>query len=84
MAVNGLERLPEPVSMTVTLDLEIDRGGAKAIVKVFPQKFENQKNYYFVWSDDIKDFMYSDPVGTFMWNPDTDEITRFDRQVYCC
>lgn len=54
-----------------SLNLEMNRDGTKSIVKVYPHKFENQESYYFVWSDDIKGFMYSDPVGTFKWNPKT-------------
>lgn len=66
------------------LDLEIDRGNNKCITKVIPNKFKNQKKYYFVWSDDIKDFMYSDPVGTFMWDPKTNEITHVSNMGYDC
>jgi len=52
-------------STLLSIDLEIDRNGQKTIVRVYPSKFSKQESYYFVWSDDIKDFQYSDPVGTF-------------------
>lgn len=71
-------------STTLSLDLEIDRNGQKAIVKVYPRKFPKQESYCFVWSDDIEDFQYSDPVGTFKWNPKTNEITHITDMGYDC
>ena len=54
--------------------LEIDRNGEKSESMVYPSKMADQDFYTFVWSDDMGDFFYSDPAGTFMWNPETDEI----------
>lgn len=71
-------------STILSLDLEIDRNGQKAIVKVYPHKFPKQESYCFVWSDDIADFQYSDPVGTFKWNPKTNEITHITDMGYDC
>lgn len=56
------------------LTLEIDRNGSKIETDVVPDKLSNQPFYTFVWSDDMYDFIYSDPVGTFKWNPETNEI----------
>lgn len=72
----------ENESRIISLNLEINRDGTKSIVKVYPHKFENQESYYFVWSDDIERFMYSDPVGTFRWNPKTNEITHMTDMGY--
>lgn len=64
------------------IDLEIDRQGEKSIVHIYPDKLGNQ--YFFVWSDDAIDFMFSDPVGTFKWNPETNEITHITDMGYIC
>lgn len=74
----------ETESGILSLDLEIDRNGQKNKVKVYPEKFSNQESYYFVWSDDMDDFFYSDPVGTFKWNPKTNEITHLTDMGYDC
>lgn len=71
-------------STSLSLDLEINRNGHKAIVQVYPSKFSKQESYCFVWSDDIEDFQYSDPVGTFKWNPQTNEITHITDMGYGC
>lgn len=81
---NVLKVNPANESLSLSLDLEIDRNGKKEIVEVYPNKFKKQESYYFVWSDDIKDFMYSDPVGTFKWNPKTNEITHMTDMGYDC
>lgn len=73
---------PETDNTNLYLDLEINRQGKKTIVNVYPHKFSDQESYCFVWSDDMKDFMFSDPVGTFMWNPDTNEITHITDMGY--
>ena len=71
-------------STSLSLDLEINRNGHKAIVQVYPSKFSKQESYCFVWSDDIEGFQYSDPVGTFKWNPQTNEITHITDMGYGC
>ncbi len=75
---------PETKSSILSLDLEINRNGNKTEVKVYPSKFPKQESYYFVWSDDMRGFMYSDPVGTFKWNPKTNEITHMTDMGYDC
>ena len=75
---------PETKSTSLSLELEIDRNGQKSIVKVYPEKFSKQESYCFVWSDDIEGFLYSDPVGTFRWNPKTNEITHITDMGFDC
>lgn len=67
---------PKTDRTAMNLLLEIDRNGEKAEKKVVPSKLQNQAFYTFVWSDDIPGFLYSDPVGTFKWNPDTNELSH--------
>lgn len=73
----SVKEVHQPTAKKVfTVDLEINRQGKKSTVSVYPKKFPNQESYFFVWSDDMPDFMSSDPVGTFKWNPKTNEITH--------
>lgn len=56
------------------LKLKITRYNEDKEVTIYPSKMPNQSFYTFVWSDDISDFMFCDPVGTFKWFPETNEI----------
>ena len=57
-----------------SLQINLQRNGENTEIKVFPRKFSTQENYYFTWSDDNENFLFSDPVGTFRWNPKTNKI----------
>jgi hypothetical protein len=65
---------PKTDRTLMSITLELDRNGQKIQTEIVPDKMKNQNFYTFVWSDDIEDFLYSDPVGTFKWIPDTNEI----------
>lgn len=63
-------------STSFSLIIEIDRGGDKVEVEIFPDKLKTQSFYTFAWSDDIQEFMFNDPVGTFKWDPVNNEISH--------
>lgn len=58
------------------LTIELDRNGEKIQSNVYISRMDNQSFYTFVWCDEIKDFFYSDPTGTFKWDPETNEISN--------
>jgi hypothetical protein len=65
---------PKTDRQAMSLILEMDRNGEKTEAEVLPHQMANQSFYTFVWSDDMPDFTYSDPSGTFKWIPDANEI----------
>lgn len=56
------------------IELSIMRGDKEFKTSVFCYKTENQDLYSFTWNDIDSGFHYSDPVGTFTYNPETKEI----------
>ncbi len=56
------------------IEISIWRGNKEFKTSVFCYKTENQDLYSFTWNDIDSGFHYSDPVGTFTYNPETKEI----------
>lgn len=44
------------------------------VIKIYAERIPSQDFYTFRWSQDEMDFFYCDPVGTFAWYPETNEI----------
>ncbi len=61
-------------SSHLTLEISINRGADSFITKVNASQMENQNFYTFCWNDCSSGFHYSDPIGTFIYDPETDEI----------
>jgi hypothetical protein len=73
---------PATARNALSLKLNIKRYNASKEVTVAPQRLNDQAFYTFTWSDDESDFLYCDPVGTFIWNPETNEIKHISYMGY--
>lgn len=58
----------------LSFELEIDRNEEKITTTIYPARLGNQDFYTFVWTNDMSEFMFYDPVGTFKYFPDTNKI----------
>lgn len=67
---------PRDAKSTNKMVLKITGGIHQREITVYPNKLENQSFFTFTWNDDESDFIYSDPAGTFTWNPQNNEIKR--------
>lgn len=56
--------------------LNIKHKGKIREVKVYPHKEKNQDYYTFIWSEDMKDFIYYDIPGTYIWDPKDNSINH--------
>lgn len=66
----------------LNIALNVKRNNVIKEVAVLPRSLNNGKFYTFTWSDDERDFWYGDPVGTFIWYPETNEIKHISYLGY--
>lgn len=71
---NVVKLNPQKDKSRLSFELEIDRNGDIITNTIYSSRLGNQDFYTFVWSDDMPDFKYNDPVGTFKYFPDTNKI----------
>lgn len=65
---------PPTSSRGDSLDIILDRGGARSTFRVSPNKLDTQPFFTFTWSNDDGDFKYTDVPGSYAWYPETNEV----------
>lgn len=79
--IKALEKVKGEGCVLDSLKVEITRknGSEPFLTEVYLKQIEDK--LYFNWTPEQRGFYYSDPVGLFEWNPETNEISHIEKEL---
>lgn len=79
--IKALEKVKGEGCVLDSLKVEITRknGSEPFLTEVYLKQIEDK--LYFNWTPEQRGFYYSDPVGMFEWNPETNEISHVEKEL---